>query len=350
MSNEGKQSPLAPMDDVGLTTISVGKLMAGDPAANEKLFRASKDLGFFYIDIRDHPTEDFEQKIGQLKEIALEFYSLPQEQKDVWEVNKDHEDGKEIIMGYKPAGIQTGPVAGKKDGFEGCLIFQDALNAAPRDSPISAPNIFKKNRELLQSFNAHMANMGRLILDSLSCSLKYTAESNLAAKHRDNRPSTTALGLLKYLPYSLESDKVGHIPHTDIGSLSMVFSDVAGLQVYHPRKKTWMFIEPQPGHTVCNIGDSVEFLSQNVLHSSLHRVIPHPSQKDEIKLTVVYLMRPETNTVFVDRDGREWKSVDWHNRKNRLFAEEMESQASDFTLTGRDIGDDLWDEDKDDFR
>lgn len=140
------------------------------------------------------------------------------------------------------------------------------------------------------------------------------------------------------------ADKVGHIPHTDIGSLSMVFSDVSGLQVYHPREKAWMFIEPRTGHMVCNIGDSVEFLSRNVLRSSLHRVIPHPAHKDKVKLTVVYLMRPETDTVFVDRNGQEWRSVDWHNRKNRLFAEEMASQAGNNTLSGRSISDDLWDE------
>lgn len=124
----------------------------------------------------------------------------------------------------------------------------------------------------------------------------------------------------------------------------MVFSEVGGLQVYHPERKAWMFIPPKPGHTVCNIGDSVEFLSNRALRSSLHRVIPHPAEKGKSKMTVVYLMRPDTDTVFIDREGKKWRSVDWHNMKNKLFTEDLDSQASNLALTGRLGLDDLWDE------
>lgn len=222
------------------------------------------------------------------------------------------------------------------------------MRSAPRDRPIHGPKIFQERRDLVESVNAHLGNIGRVILDNLSRSLGYADKNNLALRHQADQPSTTALGLLKYLPYDPQADSVGHIPHTDIGSLSMVFSSVGGLQVYHPGKKTWMFIEPRPGHMVCNIGDSVEFLSDSVLHSSLHRVIPHPAQQDKVKMTVVYLMRPQLDTVFVDREGKEWNTLDWHNRKNRLFAEEMASQSSNNALTGRNIEQDLWDEAKKD--
>lgn len=39
--------------------------------------------------------------------------------------------------------------------------------------------------------------------------------------------------LLKYLPYEvqIQGHTVGHVPHTDIGSLSKVFSDAPGLQI-----------------------------------------------------------------------------------------------------------------------
>ncbi|KAK2590979.1 hypothetical protein QQS21_011338 [Conoideocrella luteorostrata] len=228
-------------------------------------------------------------------------------------------------MGYKPAGVQTGSVAGNKDGFEGFLIFEHALRSAPQAKPINGPRVFQDKRQLLETTNAHLGQIGRIILDSLSRSLQLTGDKNLASHPR--------------------GDEVGHIPHTDIGSSSMVFSDVPGLQVYHHREKNWMFIVPRPGRMICNIGDSAEFLSRNVLRSSLHRVIPHHTQRHKVKLTVVYLMRPpETDTVFVDRDGKEWRSVDWHNKKNRLFAKILDSQASNTALTGRNIEVDLWNE------
>jgi isopenicillin N synthase-like dioxygenase len=223
-------------------------------------------------------------------------------------------------------------------------IFEHALSAAPQEKPINGPEIFQKKRKFIEAINDDLSEIGRTILASVSQSLKLEGDIELAAHHRKNRKSPTALGLLKYLPYTPGSEKVGHISHTDIGSLSMVFSEVGGLQVYHPEKKSWMYIAPKPGHTVCNIGDSVEFMSRGVLRSSLHRVIPHPAEKDKIKMTVVYLMRPETDTVFLDRDGKEWKSVDWHNMKNRLFTQDLESQASTRALTGRLGHGDLWDE------
>lgn len=102
-----------------------------------------------------------------------------------------------------------------------------------------------------------------------------------------------------------------------------------------------MFIPPKPGHTVCNIGDSVEFLIKNLLRSSLHRVIPHPAEKGQNKLTIVYLMGPETDAVFVDREGKEWRSADWHNMRNRLFAEDLEPQVSNLALTDHLGHDDL---------
>lgn len=34
-------------------TISIGKLLSGDEFTHDQLFRASEDLGFFYVDVRD---------------------------------------------------------------------------------------------------------------------------------------------------------------------------------------------------------------------------------------------------------------------------------------------------------
>lgn len=85
---------------------------------------------------------------------------------------------------------------------------------------------------------------------------------------------------------------------------------------------------------VCNIGDSVEFLSDNVLRSSLHSVTTYPAESGKVKLIVVYFKRPETDAVFVDREGKQWKSVDWHNMKQRLFAKDLEAQKIYLALTG----------------
>lgn len=92
---------------------------------------------------------------------------------------------------------------------------------------------------------------------------------------------------------------------------------------------------------ICNIGDSGEFLSGNVLRLSSRRVTPFPAEAGKVKLIVVYIMRLETDAVFVDREGKQWKSVDWHNMKQRLFAKDLEAQKINLGLTGRLGHDDL---------
>lgn len=85
----------------------------------------------------------------------------------------------------------------------------------------------------IEATNKSLGDIGHTILESLSQSLLLNPTKNLAAHHRKGQVSPIALGILKYLPYEvqIQGNTVGHVPHTDIGSLSKVFSDVPGLQV-----------------------------------------------------------------------------------------------------------------------
>lgn len=38
---------------------------------------------------------------------------------------------------------------------------------------------------------------------------------------------------------------------------------------------------------------------------------------------------------FVDREGKQWKSVDWRNMKQRFFAKDLRAQKINLGLTGR---------------
>ena len=86
-----------------------------------------------------------------------------------------------------------------------------------------APGPLKADGDLLQARVSTLHDISLAILTSLSQSLGLTRESSLASTHRKGEASTTALGLLKYLPYGTAEDiGVGHISHTDTGSLSFV--------------------------------------------------------------------------------------------------------------------------------
>lgn len=86
----------------------------------------------------------------------------------------------------------------------------------------------------IEATNESLGDIGRTILESLSQSLHLDPTKNLAAhttaKAKFPLPRSV---LLKYLPYKvqIQGHTVGHVSHTDIGSLSIVFSDVPGLQI-----------------------------------------------------------------------------------------------------------------------
>ena len=82
--------------------------------------------------------------------------------------------------------------------------------------------------------------------------------------------------------------------HTDFGSLTLLFRQpVAALQVRTPQE-TWKYVKPYPASITVNIADSLSFLTNGYLKSSIHRVVaPPPDQAHLNRLGVLYFVRPE---------------------------------------------------------
>lgn len=127
----------------------------------------------------------------------------------------------------------------------------------------------------------------------------------------------------------------GQIAHTDVGSMTLLFSRLGGLQVLQRTTDQWGFVVPKPDHAVVNVGDSLRFLSNKVLNSSLHRVVPHPDSERQIRYSFAYFMRPEEEVRFEDEEGKEWSGIDWHMRKFVVFRAPLDEQRKDSVLTGK---------------
>ena len=87
--------------------------------------------------------------------------------------------------------------------------------------------------------------------------------------------------------------------HTDFGSLTLLFRQpVAALQVR--ANDTWKWVKPYPGSITVNIADSLSFLTNGFLKSSIHRVVAPPSDQEHIdRIGVLYFLRPEDNLPLV---------------------------------------------------
>jgi isopenicillin N synthase-like dioxygenase len=88
--------PVAP-----LVTISLKSLLEGPSnPEHERLFEASKNLGFFYLDMRDAPVgEDLLSEADTLFDLSKEFFDMPLEEKNKYDFVKQR-----IYFGYKGTG------------------------------------------------------------------------------------------------------------------------------------------------------------------------------------------------------------------------------------------------------
>lgn len=98
--------------------------------------------------------------------------------------------------------------------------------------------------------------IGLMILGCLSKTLDCDL---LEGKHDPNKQSTSATALLHYpvQPHNVGKSG-GHVAHTDVGSLSILFSYQEGLQISRSggdeADAEWLYIKPKPDYAVINVG------------------------------------------------------------------------------------------------
>jgi isopenicillin N synthase-like dioxygenase len=81
--------------------------------------------------------------------------------------------------------------------------------------------------------------------------------------------------------------------HTDFGSLTLLFRQpIAALQVRTPGGE-WKYVKPYPESLTVNVADTLQFLSNGFLKSSIHRVVAPPDDQAHLdRLGVLYFVRP----------------------------------------------------------
>ncbi|KAJ5117103.1 2OG-Fe(II) oxygenase family oxidoreductase [Penicillium atrosanguineum] len=300
-----------------LKSISLAGLLEGNIDAVNNLVSACKENGFFYLDFRDDSTCKTLKDVEDLVVVGNKVFKLPLEEKERYSTEK-HLPSR--LQGYKRAGCSVGPFAEKKDGYESFSIHNNGIFG---QDTLQLPQAFEENLQLVTTFMNEVHNYTERILSILSKALDLP--SDLKDCHHKDKPSSANMAMLKYLPWSSSDEKVGNMAHTDMGTLTVVFTQSEGLQALLPGSSgtdEWSYIPPHPGHAVVNVGDSLRFLSKGALTSSLHRVVPPPPHSPgKDKFSCIYFLRPEFEAKFTDHAGKEINSVEWHNKKYALFRE-----------------------------
>jgi isopenicillin N synthase-like dioxygenase len=196
------------------------------------------------------------------------------------------------------------------------------------------PSSVQMNMNLFADFISGSHYIVLKLLECLSTGMGLTGTARFEHSHRADIPARTTMVLFRYPRQLEEGGGIGHNMHTDIGSLTLLFSEAWGLQVLSPETNEWGFIAPKPGHAVINVGDSLRFLSGHKLVSCVHRVIPITERQEEHRYSIAYFLRPEDDAVYVDSRGRQISAKTWHDEKYNVFREPHEKQERDTVLTG----------------
>lgn len=125
------------------------------------------------------------------------------------------------------------------------------------DFSFARPSLLTYRLPSITTFFTQTHQILALILSSLSSSLKLPPNASLTDLHRIDASSPDILRLLHYIAQPVSNTGVPQTPHTDLGSLTLLFTKTPGLQVLHPHSTEWAFVVPKRGCTVVNIGDGM---------------------------------------------------------------------------------------------
>ena len=167
---------------------------------------------------------------------------------------------------------------GKCDGFESYTVpnpkplpFPISFTQFPQipgkshlDPSLARPPLLASRLPSLTAFLTQTHRIFALLLSSLSSSLGLPSNASLANLHRDNAPSPDILRLLHYLPQPPSETGAPQAAHTDLGSLTLLFTKTPGLQVLPPHSCDWASVVPKPGCAIVNIGDGTSFRIQTL--------------------------------------------------------------------------------------
>ncbi|KAK3362288.1 hypothetical protein B0T25DRAFT_575061 [Lasiosphaeria hispida] len=313
---QGKRVPVWSMQ-----TIDYSLLLSQDPAEVDRVLKACLEEGYFYLDLRNIDGGRMLSDQQETLKLMNRFFEAPIEAKNEFGLISSH-------LGYEPLGSRTGAFGpGTKDGYEMLKVSRDEIQ---RGSPkVPAPIKNSGDLKVLENAIGSCNTITKIILSALSTGMNLTGAERFENSHRNDRPSTTTLSMMHYLPSEVTgAKKVGHQKHTDISSLTLLFSEQWGLQIRPPGTcgaREMGFVAPKPGCAFVHVGDSLRFASGMKFQSCIHRVVPF--DPTEHRYSIAYFLRAEDDTMFVDSEGRHVTAGQWHDEKFKAFTDPWQWQA-----------------------
>lgn len=210
-------------------------------------------------------------------------------------------------------------------------------------APLANPECIEAHRKELKSYLEQAHSVVGVVCSVLAKQLNLPP-GTLDALQPLDKPSGTALRLLRYLPQPAEDRRTSLLGHTDIGSLTILFNITGGLQLLPPgadasQDSDWRYIKPAVGCAIINLGDAMVEWSAGILRSNIHRVTYAPGDQAKVpRYSHAYLLRPDGDAPMKRLAGGESlvPELEEGEEDNLMNAREWEAHKAVAIRAGRD--------------
>jgi isopenicillin N synthase-like dioxygenase len=272
---DARDIPVIDLAPTWSSDLSTRKAVAWD------IHKACRDTGFFYVKNHGVPEAVMAEQLAS----ARRFFALPLEEKLKLDMARNRGPS-----GYEPMKLQTLDPGSPPDLKEGFQFHREVDPETSGDRGYRGGNLWPENlpgfRAQMETYHAAVMQLGIRLMGCLALSLDLP-EDYFAPGLEDLMCSVR---LLHYPPQGADSDRnqLGAGAHTDWGSITMLLQDdCGGLEVRHASGE-WMRATPVPGALIVNLGDMVRRWTNDIYHSTMHRVLNNVANRDRYSVAAFF--------------------------------------------------------------
>ncbi|KAJ6568972.1 hypothetical protein B0H19DRAFT_938008 [Mycena capillaripes] len=250
--------------DLAIIDLSKAKTEAGRKALAAEVVRAITTKGFFYA-VQHGYTQEQTTRVFSIANLTFDGVNTDEKKKYTGQSGNVYE-------GYKPR--QTWKI---EDGVQDQIEHYN-INRIVRNR--EHPEALRPYLQEIEAFAHHNHfNILHPILRLLALGLELP-ENTLVEQHNFEAAGETSVRFMKYFPRSENEEqrtkKVWLKGHTDIGSVTILWSQpIGGLQILSP-DGVWRWVRHMDNAVVVNAGDVLTFLCGGFYPATRHRVIQPP--------------------------------------------------------------------------
>ncbi|KUL85927.1 hypothetical protein ZTR_06362 [Talaromyces verruculosus] len=227
------------------------------------------------------------------------------------------------------------------------LWFKDDMTVPDSEMKREWPKEVLDNKLLLATYMRTAHSVGLQILDVLGTKLGIDLEE-IHQRHKIEEASADVVRMTRGLPRQTDDKaEITTGAHTDFGTVTILRNWVGGLQLYAQPNRVignldfndesgeWMFVKPQKDCAIVNLGDAAVRMTNGVLCSGRHRVIPAPGEQGKLpryskpfqEVRIVYFVRPNNECRVKALRGSGVPKADDENDEGILWKEWVAQQT-----------------------